>query len=157
VISLTTISILIIISGVIRIQDPICEFSENDPIRKDENIKYILLWTQFFNSKNWWLKKATSDHRFFKGIGCPESRCVITNNRSLLPTLLFDAFVFHGAEHWTEIPRVRGKDQYYVFATIEPPYLTFHELKTRNNFFNWTSKMVEIITSLPIIQFYKFK
>jgi hypothetical protein len=149
VISLTTILFVIIISGVFRIQDPSCDFSatHRDPeiFQKNETTKYILLWTKFFIWRNWKLKQATLDHRYFEGIGCPETRCVITSNRSLLPTLFFDAFLFHGAENWVDVPRVKRKEQYYVFALRESPAGTFHPLKTRNNFFNWTSKMGKII------------
>ena len=54
---------------------------------------------------------------------------------------MYDAIVFHTAEIWFPIdytPKLRSPHQHYVFAMLESPANTKHDLSLDNEFFNWT-------------------
>jgi Fucosyltransferase, N-terminal len=104
--------------------------------------KYILLWTSFFDSKNWELQADVLDKQYFDRIKCNINDCVITSNRDLLPsTLDYDALLFHAALPWRDldqIPKRRNVHQSYVMAILESPVHTRHDLQGDYDFFNMT-------------------
>lgn len=102
--------------------------------------KTILLWTDFFDDKNWELGNNTLDEKFLEELGCAETRCVITSNKTLMKVEEFDALVFHVAQSWEEIPEKRNPHQIYVAACLESPVYASKDLETKDDLFNWTSK-----------------
>lgn len=108
---------------------------------KDE-LKYILLWTKFFGDEKWGLPQGTNDQRFFEEVECPETKCVVTNDKSLRNVSSYEAIVFHGAETWflQNPPKVRSPRQIYAFASMESPAETKHNLELDQNFYNITSE-----------------
>lgn len=103
------------------------------------NTKYILLWTQFFDNKSWYLESEHLDYRYFESISCPETNCVITNNIELKPIHLFDAVMFHGLQSNTT-PQYRSPHQVYVIGLLESPVVVKNKLEQDRNFYNLTSK-----------------
>lgn len=112
--------------------------NENEIVRSPT--KYILLYTNFFGSNNWYLPAETVGPDFFRSIQCPETDCIITTHQDLLPSIAyFDALVFHAAERWSQpYPAFRSPFQRYVAAILESPAHTKHPLDRDGNFFNWT-------------------
>jgi hypothetical protein len=113
-------------------------------IKKNESkdVKYILFWTEFFQWKNWKLKQDISDHKYFESIGCSETRCVITSDRTLKDIELYDAILFHAVKSWQANPEKRSQKQLYIAGMKEPPFRTETDLTLYDNFFNLTSKAV---------------
>ncbi|XP_058836521.1 alpha-(1,3)-fucosyltransferase C [Topomyia yanbarensis] len=112
--------------------------------RRPDDRKYILLYTNFFGNRNWYLRAETVGPDFFKSIQCPVTDCVLTNNRELLNGVSdYDALLFHIAEPWTyslfeKVPKIRSPRQIYVAANMESPAHTKHLLEGDHDFFNWT-------------------
>jgi hypothetical protein len=102
--------------------------------------KIILLWNGFFNDKNWGLGNDTVDGKFLEKIGCRETRCVITSNKTFLKEDEFDALVYHAPQGWDDFPKNRSPDQVYVLASLESPVHSPLFLTKEQNIFNWTSK-----------------
>ncbi|XP_038104882.1 alpha-(1,3)-fucosyltransferase C [Culex quinquefasciatus] len=104
------------------------------------NTKYILTYTNFFTSNNWFLNEETVGEDFFRYHQCPETDCVVTSRQDLLPSIAyFDALVFHGAEEWRRpIPTLRSPSQLYVAAIKESPAHTKRDLAQDVDFYNWT-------------------
>uniref|UniRef100_A0A1Q3FID7 Fucosyltransferase n=1 Tax=Culex tarsalis TaxID=7177 RepID=A0A1Q3FID7_CULTA len=106
--------------------------------------KTILLYTNFFDVKNWKLSAETVGPDHFRTLKCPVTDCVLTNNREHLDSLTdYDALVFHIAEPWAyslfeKVPNLRTPSQIYVAANMESPAHTKHLLDGDYNFFNWT-------------------
>jgi Fucosyltransferase, N-terminal len=113
-----------------------------DKASHPNDTKYILLWTSFFDSKNWELQADVLDEEYFDRIKCNINACVITSNRDLLPsTLDYDALLFHAALPWKQlgqIPEKRDPHQSYVMAILESPIHTQHDLQADHDFFNMT-------------------
>ncbi|CAO1397377.1 unnamed protein product [Diamesa serratosioi] len=106
-----------------------------------EKVKYIALWTPFFDVKNWGLGNETVGKEWLKSIKCPRTDCVFTNNKDLLDhPHAYDAIVFHGAENWKmlELPKTRRTSQYYIMASMESPGEIKHNLKLDHDFYNLT-------------------
>ena len=60
----------------------------------------------------------------FTKLGCPESRCIITSNRSLFNTTAsFSSIVFHQIPHVKDTPTAtsRTSKQLYIYFTLEAP------------------------------------
>ncbi|XP_062699416.1 alpha-(1,3)-fucosyltransferase C isoform X2 [Aedes albopictus] len=112
--------------------------------RLEDRSKYILLYTNFFDVKNWKLSAETVGPDYFRSLQCPVTDCVLTNNRELLSTITdYDALVFHIAEPWAyslfeKVPKLRSPRQIYVAANMESPAHTKHLLGGDHDFFNWT-------------------
>lgn len=112
--------------------------------RVEDRSKYILLYTNFFDVKNWKLSAETVGPDYFRSLQCPVTDCVLTNNRELLSTITdYDALVFHIAEPWAyslfeKVPKLRSPHQIYVAANMESPAHTKHLLGGDRDFFNWT-------------------
>lgn len=112
--------------------------------RTEDRSKYVLLYTNFFDVKNWKLTAETVGPDFFRSIECPVTDCILTNNRELLPAITdYDALVFHIAEPWSysmfeKVPKLRSLRQIYVAANMESPAHTKHLLEGDHHFFNWT-------------------
>lgn len=110
----------------------------------EDRSKYVLLYTNFFDVKNWKLTAETVGPDYFRAIQCPVTDCVLTNNRELLPAITdYDALVFHIAEPWAyslfeKVPKLRSPRQIYVAANMESPAHTKHLLAGDHDFFNWT-------------------
>ncbi|XP_001848007.2 alpha-(1,3)-fucosyltransferase C isoform X1 [Culex quinquefasciatus] len=106
--------------------------------------KTILLYTNFFDVKNWKLSAETVGPDYFRSLNCPVTDCVLTNNRHHLDSMTdYDALVFHIAEPWAyslfeKVPALRTPSQIYVAANMESPAHTKHLLEGDANFFNWT-------------------
>lgn len=102
----------------------------------------ILLWNAFFGDHRWKLPDDTLGPDYFRDQDCPIVNCVLTNNRDYLPAIdMFDAIVFHVAEHFPflqPIPHRRSPEQQYVFALMEPPGETKHVLGNEEKFYNLT-------------------
>lgn len=112
-------------------------------LQQDPNdVKYILMWTWFFYWKNWKLQQDTSDQNFFKTIGCPETRCVLTSDRSLKKIQEYDAILFHSVHGWDGNPDNRTSRQLYIAGMLEPPERTMRSLSNFDNFFNMTSEFL---------------
>lgn len=113
-------------------------YVEDDFDSLDDN-RYILIWTEQGFGKKWGIDKNVMDNKFFEE--CPETRCVITNNRSFLPEHRFNAIFFNAAEltERSRIPKTRSPHQIYVFGMPNMP-----PKNPKNKFdhiiFNWTSK-----------------
>jgi hypothetical protein len=102
-------------------------------------VKYILFWTDYLKDENWGFKKDTSNHEDLKKMGCKETNCVFTSNRSLLPVEEFDAILFYIRFAIRELPEKRSAKQIYVAANDEPAMFTGFYLKFLEGVFNWTS------------------
>lgn len=108
---------------------------------KDSNdTKYILFWNGFFHQRNWHFKADTSDKKVLEEMGCEETRCVFTSNKSLKPIKEFDAVLFHLYAYLT-FPTKRSPKQIYIMATMESPRHTLMH-HSYNDIFNWTSKFL---------------
>ncbi|KAM7348079.1 alpha-(1,3)-fucosyltransferase C isoform 1-T2 [Cochliomyia hominivorax] len=106
-------------------------------------IRFILLWNTFFGDKRWSLPDDLNDPSYFrKEINCPVSKCVLTNQRDVLPQIdMYDAILFHTAQPFpliNPIPKQRSWKQLYIFALMEPPGETKHILSDEENFYNLT-------------------
>jgi hypothetical protein len=113
-------------------------------MQNQNDVKYILFWTDFFQWKNWKLKQDISDQRFFEEISCPETRCVITSDRTLKEISEYDAILFHAVKPWNSIPEKRSREQMYVAGMLESPERTESNLAAWDNFFNLTSKVFTV-------------
>lgn len=92
--------------------------------------KRVLLWTKFFSQTQW----VKDDH--FKY--CPESRCIVTEDKSLL--LYSDAVLFHERDIGgrDQMPRVRTSEQRWIWLTQETAMNLEAPLSDYNGIFNWT-------------------
>lgn len=104
--------------------------------------KTILLWTSFFDHRNWYLPNATVDQSYFESQGCLVTNCLITSNIHHLRSVShYDAVLFHAAEPFSLIhptPGQRTHQQLYVFSVFESPAHTKHELSDEVSFYNLT-------------------
>lgn len=102
----------------------------------------ILLWNAFFGDRRWKLPDDTLGPDYFRDEHCPVTNCVLTNNKDFQPAIeIFDAIVFHVAEHFPflqPVPKRRNTEQQYVFALMEPPGETKHVLSDEGGFYNLT-------------------
>ncbi|XP_055912682.1 alpha-(1,3)-fucosyltransferase C [Eupeodes corollae] len=102
----------------------------------------ILLWNAFFGDRRWKLPGDTLSPDYFRDQRCPVTNCALTNNHDFLPAIeMFDAIVFHVAEHFPflqPVPKRRSPEQRYVFALMEPPGETKHILGNEQRFYNLT-------------------
>ena len=104
--------------------------------------KYILTWCEAYGGKTYsWAFGSDK----FKEAGCPESRCYLTSNRTLLSSISqFDAIMFHQRSFsWRDAPRAtdRRSEQRYVHWMFESPaHLNYDviRLSELSNFFNWS-------------------
>ncbi|XP_055585698.1 alpha-(1,3)-fucosyltransferase C-like [Uranotaenia lowii] len=119
------------------------EHLEQDRLRISRS-KYILFYTNFFDVDNWLLDGETVGPDYLRSLSCPETDCVLTNNRELLDRITdYDALVYHIAEPWAyslldKVPKQRSPHQIYIAATMESPAHTKHLLGGDRDFFNWT-------------------
>ncbi|XP_068158833.1 alpha-(1,3)-fucosyltransferase C [Drosophila tropicalis] len=103
----------------------------------------ILLWSEFFGDPRWSLPGDTLGPPDFRDeLKCPVYQCELTNNHDFLPSLdMYDAIVFHVAEPFPfleSLPSKRRAQQTYVFASMESPGETKHQLSNEQNFYNLT-------------------
>jgi len=103
---------------------------------------YTPWWPDHASPGSWDLGEGSSPFAH-----CPEKNCVITSNRSLLPSVAqFDALLFHSWNLFHRpgmtIPKLRSLHQRYILFSLEPAshcaYLTPWEEKVLANFFNDT-------------------
>ena len=114
------------------------------PAANTSGVKNILLFTTFFESKDWWLGDRMGS-AMFKSV-CPVSNCYITNNREYLKSLSdFDAILFHYRDMVLNplnpgLPnqRLRKPGQRYVMFFVESPENYKYDYDRFSNFFNWT-------------------
>jgi hypothetical protein len=117
----------------------LCVLTYNILIEKEEKrVKYILLWNEFFDKRNWGFEADTSDHKVLKEMGCKVTNCVFTSKVETMQLENFDAVLFHMI-FITKMPQNRSSKQIYVGAIMESP--AYHPLSftSYNSFFNWTS------------------
>lgn len=104
--------------------------------------KSILLWNAFFESRNWHLPGSLVNETFFKGLNCPATNCFITSEVNTLSEITeYDAILFHVAEAFpilNPFPSKRAQNQIYVFAAMESPAHTKHDLSDEISFYNYT-------------------
>lgn len=82
--------------------------------------KVILFWTDFYNYTNWGTGKETHNEIDLKNLSCPETNCIITNDRDFLKYA--DLVVFHVSGPGSpDIPKNRYTNQSYVMFTTESP------------------------------------
>ncbi|XP_064555573.1 alpha-(1,3)-fucosyltransferase C [Drosophila montana] len=103
----------------------------------------ILLWSSFFGDRRWKLPfDALGPQQFRDELKCPVYQCELSNRHDFLPSLeLYDAIVFHVAQPFPllkPLPARRSPHQAYVFALMEPPGETKHQLSDELNFYNLT-------------------
>nr|KAG5696447.1 hypothetical protein BaRGS_020984 [Batillaria attramentaria] len=101
-----------------------------------DSVKRILRWTGFFADRSW----EETDDRYFST--CPEWRCTMTNDQSLLDQS--DAVLFHeGAlfNFWRghPMPEHRSPDQVWILYNVEPPTRSPLNFQRFNDVFNWTA------------------
>ncbi|XP_046451813.1 alpha-(1,3)-fucosyltransferase C-like [Daphnia pulex] len=95
--------------------------------------KNILLWNELWGYR-FGLGKAA-----FLNSGCRVDNCFITNNASLMPHENFDAILVHPPTQKTPKEFTnRRADQIFVMFSNEPPDHMPSELKSFDNYFNWT-------------------
>jgi len=112
------------------------------PLKDESDYKYILTWCEAYGGQTYgW---AYGPHKF-KEAACPESRCFLTSNRSLLSSLSkFDAIMFHQRSFtWRDAPSAadRHPEQHYVHWMFESPaHLNYDivPLVQLSNYFNWS-------------------
>lgn len=96
----------------------------------------ILFWNGFFSDKRWTLPNDTMHAR------CSQVDCIFTNQHHFLPSIVdYAAIVFHTARKFplfNGTPRQRSANQLYVFAQLESPEHTWHNLNAERNFYNLT-------------------
>lgn len=110
--------------------------------------KTILLWTDFFGDLTWDINEIniknnyTVNETYFQKHNCLYKNCIITGNRNLLPSIdLYDALLFHTAEPFLLhefLPSKRNIKQLYIFAILESPAHTKHDLNDEINIYNLT-------------------
>ncbi len=93
-------------------------------MEKSKDFKYILFWKKFFGNSNWYAgKTGEANEETLKSFQCPVTNCIFTHNRNLLgDETKFDAIAFHIAGEYlstNELPKMRGADQLYIFASLE--------------------------------------
>ncbi|TDG40097.1 hypothetical protein AWZ03_013481 [Drosophila navojoa] len=103
----------------------------------------ILLWSSFFGNRRWNLPYDTlGPQQFREDLGCPVYQCELSNRHEFLPSLeLYDAIVYHVAQPFPlllPLPARRSPHQAYVFALMEPPGETKHQLSDERHFYNLT-------------------
>lgn len=94
----------------------------SDKEAKASKVKHILFWTNFFDVRFWGMKTETYLESDLKSIGCPETNCIFTHDKTHLEHPHdYDAIVFHGAEMWNflDLPQTRQPKQLYVMASLE--------------------------------------
>ncbi len=118
---------------------------EEGEARAPTSLKTILYYSLFDGGRDF---QFGFGHSPFVRHGCPVSGCLLTANRSLLPSVAdFDAVLFHpvrmarerGGRGRLEVPRERRASQRYVMVLAEPPPRLRDSLYRRlRGFFNWT-------------------
>ncbi len=112
---------------------------KKSPRKEEKPVKYILFWTEYLERKNWIVDKVTANQKDLEKLGCQETSCIFTSNRSLIPIENFDAVLFSIFHKIKEVPQNRSPEQIYVAATGEAPIRFGDLLKPFDHFFNWTS------------------
>ncbi|XP_004529519.1 alpha-(1,3)-fucosyltransferase C [Ceratitis capitata] len=96
----------------------------------------ILFWNGFFRDSRWTLPVDTLHAK------CPNANCIITNQVHYLSSVEdYAAIIFHTARSFSLLksrPRQRAAHQFYVFAQLESPEHTWHNLNAERNFYNLT-------------------
>jgi len=106
--------------------------------KRYQGLKYILHWNDFFGDYTYGLE-ADGRGPFLEN-DCPESRCYVTSNRSLLPVEDYAAVVFHGRSlEEADLPLSRSTRQRYIYFTLESPINTKENISSFVDFFNWTA------------------
>ena len=85
-----------------------------------KDLKKILYYTDCYG--NWHYGAQAVGREAFKNLGCPEQRCFVTANRSLMRIDQFDALVFHPRANSfgiRNLPKLRSPHQRYVMWLIE--------------------------------------
>jgi hypothetical protein len=107
--------------------------------KQEKPVKYIIFWTEYLERKNWIVDKVTANQKDLEKLGCKETSCIFTSNRSMIPIENFNAVLFSIFHKIKEVPQNRSPEQIYVAATGEAPIRFGDLLKPFDNFFNWTS------------------
>ena len=97
--------------------------------------KIILLWTTFYTQKLWFFKEG--NQTFVEG-GCPESRCIFTNDKNYEDRSSAILFHMRGLGPGSKLPH-RDYQQYWIFGVFESPLHTYYtSLPKYRNAFNLT-------------------
>ena len=108
-------------------------FKEND------QLKYILLYTPFFENKAWYRKEGQQEF-----MDCKVPNCYLTSDRSLLSGVeKFDALLFHPRDMPSgyKLPQTRSPHQRYIMYMYENVIHSYgfgYQYKDFDGFFNWT-------------------
>ena len=126
----------------------------------DTETKYILIWNEAYGSKTYFWgtgsdrfrwQKLKSYINYYSNLPyayrdeCPESRCYVTSDKSLLGSPAdFDAIMFHQRSFMLgdiPDPSKRRTDQRYIHWMFESPAHLFYDatpISKLGNFFNWS-------------------
>nr|CAD7401077.1 unnamed protein product [Timema poppensis] len=113
-----------------------------NPDFKKDNLKTILLWNDFFNSKHFGFGVGREP---FINAGCPVTNCTIVDRSDgylPLPIEDFNAIWFHMVDSsGVHFPLKRNKHQRYIYFALESPVTMKTLYKTipiPPDFFNWS-------------------
>ena len=104
----------------------------NDTLRS--KIKSILLWTPKYGNADFGIGLGRTG---FVRKGCTESRCYVTDNRSLVESV--DAILFHAWDTTSSTMPSRGRpDQIWIFYSLESPLTVGRQIRGTNDKYNLT-------------------
>ena len=108
-------------------------------LKENDQLKYILLYTPFFENKAWYRKEGQKEF-----MDCKVPNCYLTSNRSLLSGVeKFDALLFHPRDMPSgyKLPQTRSPHQRYIMYMYENVIHSGgfgYQYKDFDGFFNWT-------------------
>ena len=125
--------------------------SESESLQRhskaDPNSKLVVLWTDYFESSDWFHEKAFNLN--LDSSNCSHSNCIFSTDRVRVKEA--DAVLFHASDFSIhDVPIERNESQIYIWYTLEAPGV--YDLKKRQcvrsltdengagskGFFNWT-------------------
>lgn len=121
----------------------VLKFSLESRRKKEDGIKYILLWTRYDREPfmYWKLKKV-----HFRAMNCKFQNCYLTNKKTFFKDITnFDAILFNAINltGGMELPVIRSDNQIYVFVSTDSAANFPLTSEDFNLFFNysWTYKL----------------
>eukprot|EP00096_Caligus_rogercresseyi_P009651 TRINITY_DN3306_c0_g1_i1.p2 TRINITY_DN3306_c0_g1~~TRINITY_DN3306_c0_g1_i1.p2 ORF type:complete len:397 (-),score=104.04 TRINITY_DN3306_c0_g1_i1:859-2049(-) len=103
---------------------------------EEKDLKVILAWNEAYGGK---VYDIGSGREAFYKYKCPETRCMLTDDRGLRDVEDFDAILFHQRSFkWEDIPTKRSPHQRYIHWVIESAQYVYMDIASLNGFFNWT-------------------
>jgi hypothetical protein len=123
---------------------------------KERPMKTILFWNEAYGSKDYGNIKIIViemimfilniaigigfGQQGFQKLNCPITDCYTTDNRFMLNEMAeFDAIVFHlRTFNIEDLPSTRGKNQRWIFWSLESPQYNMQDIYPLDGLFNWT-------------------